>query len=88
MAPGSSVPLHTHPVEEAWVVLEGELTFRLGDEVLTAAAESVVRVAPEVPHAVLNEGATTARALSAAPWDRAAFFRDATTYLEGQPRAD
>jgi quercetin dioxygenase-like cupin family protein len=85
MDSGSSIPRHTHPVEEAWVVMAGELVVEIGDEVLVAPVGSVVRVAPNVPHAVRNEGAETARAITAAPWDRASFFAEATTYLEGLP---
>jgi quercetin dioxygenase-like cupin family protein len=85
MDAGSSIPRHTHPVEEAWVVMEGQLLVEVGDEVIIAGAGSVVRVAPDVPHAVRNEGSATARAITAAPWDRDSFFAQATTYLEGLP---
>src|SRR4051794_35889200 len=69
MDSGSSIPLHTHPIEEAWVVTDGALTVRLGDESLVVPAGSVVRVPPNVPHAVQNQGTETARAITAAPWD-------------------
>ena len=85
MDAGSTIPRHTHPVEEAWVVLAGELVVNIGDDIIVATAGSIVRVAPDVPHAVRNDGATTARALTAAPWSRATFYSDATTYLEGVP---
>ncbi|HEY7268486.1 MAG TPA: cupin domain-containing protein, partial [Dehalococcoidia bacterium] len=81
IAPGSAIPLHTHTVEEGWVVLEGRLAFRVGDESVTAGAGTVVRVAPGVPHAVVNSAGLSARALTAAPWPREGFYRDATTYL-------
>jgi quercetin dioxygenase-like cupin family protein len=82
---GSSIPLHTHPIEEAWVVTEGQLVIRLGEEAVVVPSGSVVRVPPDVPHAVRNEGSSVARALTAAPWDRASFHSRATTYLEGLP---
>jgi quercetin dioxygenase-like cupin family protein len=82
---GSAIPLHTHPVEEAWVVTEGELILTVGDETLRVRAGEVARVPPDVPHAVINDGPATAKALTAAPWDRATFFTAATTYLEGTP---
>jgi quercetin dioxygenase-like cupin family protein len=85
MDSGSSIPLHTHPIEEAWVVTEGELVVRVGEETLVVPTGHVVRVPPEVPHAVRNEGSAMARALTAAPWDRASFHSAATTYLEGVP---
>ena len=79
---GSAIPLHVHPVEEAWVVLEGELALRVGDETVTVSAGEVARVPPGVPHAVRNEGTVTARAISAAPWARDTFHAEATTYLD------
>src|SRR5207248_3475232 len=82
---GSSIPLHTHPIEEAWVVTEGQLVVRLGEDNLVVPSGSVVRVPPHMPHAVRNEGSSVARALTAAPWDRASFYSKATTYLEGLP---
>jgi len=82
---GSSIPLHTHPIEEAWVVTEGELVVQVGEDTLVVPAGSVVRVPPEVPHAVRNEGSAVARALTAAPFDRASFYSAGTTYLEGVP---
>jgi quercetin dioxygenase-like cupin family protein len=85
MEAGASIPLHTHPVEEAWVVTEGQLVLRLGDQTVVVPAGNVARVPPEVPHAVQNQGSAVARALTAAPWDRASFHSAATTYLEGVP---
>ena len=86
MQPGAAIPLHTHPVEEAFVVTEGSLSFVLGDNTLQASAEAVVRVPPEVPHAVHNASTAAARAYAAAAWPRGTWFTQATTYLEGTPR--
>src|SRR6266581_3068010 len=79
MEHGSEIPLHTHPIEEVFVVAEGALTLRLGDETVVAEADTVVRIPPGVPHAVVNAAPDPARALAAAAWDRATFFRQATT---------
>ena len=83
---GAEIPLHHHTVVEAWVVLDGALTIRLGDETLTVEAGHTVTVPPGTPHGVLNGRALVARALAVAPWDHSTFFRDATTYLEGLAR--
>jgi quercetin dioxygenase-like cupin family protein len=83
---GAAIPLHQHPIVEAFVVLEGSLTFRLGDETLVVGPQHTVTIPPNTPHAVLNADGKTARVLSAAPWDHDTFFRRATTYLEGTPR--
>ena len=86
MEAGAAVPLHTHPVEEAWVVTDGALTLQIGDDTVVAQAESVVRIPPDVPHALRNDGRAEARALVGAPWNRATFFTEATTYIEGTSR--
>ena len=86
MDKGAAIPLHTHPIEEVFVVAEGELTFQLGEERLSAGADAVIRIPPGVPHAVRNSAQGQARALAAAAWNRATFFREATTYLEGRSR--
>jgi len=83
---GAAIPLHQHPIVESFVVLEGSLTFRLGDETLVVGPDNSVTIPPNTPHAVVNVEGQAARALSAAPWDHATFFREVTTYLEGEPR--
>jgi quercetin dioxygenase-like cupin family protein len=85
---GAQVPLHTHPVEEAWVVTEGRLTLQVGDDTVNVDAECVVRIPPGVPHAVRNQGPDLARAISGAPWNRRTFFREGTTYVSGEARTD
>jgi hypothetical protein len=39
-------------------------------------------------NALAQAGTSSARLLGAAAWNRATFFREATTYLEGVPRTD
>jgi quercetin dioxygenase-like cupin family protein len=86
MAPGAVIPLHTHPQEEAFVVTEGKLVFRLDGAELEVAAGTTVRIPPGVPHAVHNNRSETARSLAAAAADRATWFTERTTYLDGLPR--
>jgi quercetin dioxygenase-like cupin family protein len=83
---GSSIPLHTHPTEEVFFVNEGSLVMQVGDETVVAEAESVVRIPAGAPHAVHNDKAATAHALTAGAWNRATWFTAGTTYLEGVPR--
>jgi quercetin dioxygenase-like cupin family protein len=62
--PGQGPPLHTHDHEdESWYVLEGELDFRLGDELRHAPAGAFVFVPRGTPHCFVNAGSEPARIL-------------------------
>lgn len=67
-APGEVGPdPHVHRQHtDAWYVLDGELTFRLGPEAkrVRAAAGSFVAVPPNLVHSFANEGAEAARFLN------------------------
>jgi len=65
IAPGFSPPLHVHHKEdEAFWVLEGELTMRCGDRTFRAAPGSFVFLPRDVPHSFVVESATPARMLT------------------------
>jgi quercetin dioxygenase-like cupin family protein len=51
-APGP--PLHSHAFDEAFYVLDGELTFQLGDAETTAKAGELVFAPRGMPHRVAN----------------------------------
>jgi mannose-6-phosphate isomerase-like protein (cupin superfamily) len=54
--------LHVHhDDDEAWVVLEGTLGFRVDDELVTAGPGTAVLVPKGTPHAYWNAGETDAR---------------------------
>src|SRR5215210_7050132 len=62
--PGEGPPVHTHANEdESWYVIEGELRFKLGDELSLATAGSFVFVPRGIPHAFRNVGNEPARLL-------------------------
>jgi quercetin dioxygenase-like cupin family protein len=62
--PREGPPLHRHASEdETWQVLEGDLRFRLGDEVRDAPAGTFVYVPRGVPHCFQNVGTNPARIL-------------------------
>lgn len=64
IAPGDGPPLHTHAAEdETWVVLEGTLRFRLGDEEAQAPPGSFVFVPRGTVHAFQNVSEAPARIL-------------------------
>lgn len=59
--PGQGASLHWHPYPETWVVLEGECTFVVGDETISAIAGDTVTGPAFVPHRFANTGNTTMR---------------------------
>jgi mannose-6-phosphate isomerase-like protein (cupin superfamily) len=58
-------PLHHHGFDELFYVVEGELTFRLGDELVTRRAGELAFAPRGAHHAFANRGAAPARTLIA-----------------------
>jgi quercetin dioxygenase-like cupin family protein len=56
-------PLHRHDFDEAFYLLEGELTFQLGDEVFTRTAGELAFAPRNVAHTYANHSDAPARAL-------------------------
>jgi quercetin dioxygenase-like cupin family protein len=56
-------PLHHHAFDEAFHVLDGELTLQVGEEVVTRGPGETAFAPRDVPHAVANHGAVPARYL-------------------------
>jgi mannose-6-phosphate isomerase-like protein (cupin superfamily) len=54
---------HVHDADEAWYILEGELTFHIGDETFSAPAGSFVLAPGGVPHSNANTGPVPAKFL-------------------------
>ncbi len=52
LAPDSIVPEHHHPNEQCGIVIEGEVTFRIGDEVRRIGPGGTWRILSNVPHEV------------------------------------
>ena len=64
LPPGLWVPPHIHHAEEeAWYVLDGELTFRVGDRTIPAVPGSFILVPRGLVHAFGNTGARPASLL-------------------------
>jgi mannose-6-phosphate isomerase-like protein (cupin superfamily) len=61
--PGEGPGPHWHPYSETWVVLDGAVRIRRGDEALVAAAGDTVTVPPYVVHGFTNAGAGALRIL-------------------------
>ncbi len=54
-------PLHRHDFDEAFVVLEGEVTFQLGDDLVTRRAGEIAFAPRGVPHTFANQSGADAR---------------------------
>jgi quercetin dioxygenase-like cupin family protein len=57
IAVGDGIPLHTHNVDEAITILDGEADTRLGDERRRVGAGTVIFVPAGTPHGTRNAGA-------------------------------
>src|SRR5437762_3315605 len=62
--PGGGPPPHVHSrEEESFYVLEGEITFRIGDERLVASAGMFANMPVGMPHSFKNESRKPAKML-------------------------
>jgi len=52
LAPGATVPEHRHPNEQCGLVIEGEVTFRIGDEERVLGPGGTWRIIGGTPHSV------------------------------------
>ncbi|BBO35371.1 cupin domain-containing protein [Lacipirellula parvula] len=60
--PGGGPPPHVHSREaESFYVLEGEMTFRVGDETVTGVEGTAVYLPPGLAHSFKNESEAPAR---------------------------
>ena len=68
--PGSKVPTHFHPTEEAMVILEGELETILGDNVIKVKEGQTVLAPAGVKHGFTNKSGKNARIMAIFPTAR------------------
>jgi mannose-6-phosphate isomerase-like protein (cupin superfamily) len=65
MAPGRALEPHIHEDEDdSFYILQGELTFTLGEDTLAAGPGTFVLVPPGVRHAFRNDGEVPVRMLN------------------------
>ena len=82
LQPGAGAPLHAHAdVDEIFIVIEGTLDFRLGDERYKVEANHTIAIPAGVPHAFVAVGPRPVRMYTFMPRNRA--IAEATTYFEG-----
>jgi quercetin dioxygenase-like cupin family protein len=66
-APGKGPGLHRHPYAETFIVQEGEVTFKIGEETVQAHAGDIVVAPAETPHAFVNSGSGVLRSVNIHP---------------------
>ena len=82
LEPGAGAPLHAHKdVDEVFIVIEGTLDFRLGDERFKVEANHTIAIPAGVPHSFVAVGPGPVRMYTFMPRNRA--IAEATTYFEG-----
>lgn len=57
----AGTPLHHHDFDEGWYIVEGKLTFQLGDQVFTAGPGNLTFAPRGSHHAVANHSAVAAK---------------------------
>ena len=67
MSDGSVVPTHTHPTEEAMVVMEGELEALVGDTVENVGPGRTVLAPAGVKHGLTNRSGASSRVMAVFP---------------------
>lgn len=88
--PGGGPPPHVHSrEEESFYILEGEITFMIGEERLVATAGTFANIPVGTPHSFKNEGQQPAKMLiSVAPAGlEEMFFEFGVPLLEGSTTA-
>ena len=70
MSEGSEVPTHTHPTEEAMVVLDGRLEALVGERVVTVEPGQTILARPGVKHGLVNKSCEPAKLMAIFPTAR------------------
>ena len=84
LEPGAGAPLHAHKdADEVFIVLEGTLDFRLGDERFLVKADHTIAIPAGVPHSFVAVGPGPVRMYTFMPASGA--IAGATVYFEGGP---
>ena len=80
MAPGRALEAHVHADEDdAFYIVDGEMTFVFGEEVVRASPGTFLLVPPGVEHGFRNDGTSSVRMLNIhapAGFDRRIGLRD------------
>ena len=77
MHAGSALRLHTHPTDEAIVLIEGSIRMVVGEESRTVTPGHTLLAPPGTPHRLINESDADARMYTVFPTDN-----PTTTFLD------
>ena len=66
---GAALRLHTHPTDEAIILLEGSVQMIVGDESRTVTPGDTLLAPPGTPHRLVNESGADARMYTIFPTD-------------------
>ncbi len=77
MSPGSSLRLHTHPHDEAIVLLEGSIEMTAGEDIRIVVAGHTLLAPPGIPHRLANKSGADARLYAITP-----VAESQTTYVD------
>ena len=80
IAPGDRIPLHTHPISEVIVILNGDPEVTLGDETREVGPGTVVFIPAGTPHRTRNATTSPVRVHAMFPSERIGI-----EYLERNP---
>ncbi len=69
MEDGSALRLHTHPTDEAIILLDGRIEMVVGDERREVSAGHTLLAPPGVPHCLINNTGGPARLYTIFPTD-------------------
>lgn len=77
MEPGSALRLHTHPTDEAIVLLEGNIKMEVAGESRNVTPGHTLLAPPNTPHRLINHSDAEARMYTIFPTDN-----PTTTYVD------
>jgi quercetin dioxygenase-like cupin family protein len=83
--PAAGPALHSHPWDEAFYVLEGELLFSTGEQDMHAPVGTFVHFPAESPHRLTSRGGTAAILSFTSRPGAAAFFRESNRIISEYP---
>ena len=65
--PGEGPSLHRHPYAETFIILQGQVTFTIGDETIEAHGSEIVVAPADTPHAFVNSGSAVLHSVNIHP---------------------